>query len=54
MTQGTSRPVEDKKLVSIGIAVYQNAGSLPGLTDEIFAAFAALPDLRLEIVFVND
>jgi polyisoprenyl-phosphate glycosyltransferase len=45
----------DKTLISIGVAVYQNAGSLPGLVNEIFEAFGiGLPGLKFEIVFVND
>jgi dolichol-phosphate mannosyltransferase len=53
--QKTSETAADTTLISIGVAVYQNAGSLPGLVDEIFEAFGTgLPDLRFEIVFVND
>jgi dolichol-phosphate mannosyltransferase len=45
----------DGKLISVAVAVYQNAGSLPGLVDEIFEEFGkGLPDCRFEIVFVND
>jgi glycosyltransferase involved in cell wall biosynthesis len=54
IAQSASGAAADKKLVSIGVAVFQNAGSLPGLVDEIFEAFTGLPSLRFEIVFVND
>jgi glycosyltransferase involved in cell wall biosynthesis len=53
--QRASEAAADKALISIGVAVYQNAGSLPGLVDEIFEAFGTgLPGTRFEIVFVND
>jgi glycosyltransferase involved in cell wall biosynthesis len=55
VAQKSSEAVANGKLISIGIAVYQNAGSLPGLVDEIFEAFGTgLPGMRFEIVFVND
>jgi glycosyltransferase involved in cell wall biosynthesis len=54
LAQGASGKV-DGKLISLGIAVYQNAGSLHGLVDEILEAFGkGLPGVKFEIVFVND
>jgi len=55
MAERTSRAATKTTLISIGVAVFQNAGSLRGLVDEIFEAFSTgLPDVKFEIVFVND
>jgi polyisoprenyl-phosphate glycosyltransferase len=54
-TERMPRAATKTNFVSIGVAVYQNAGSLRGLVDEIFEAFGAgLPDVEFEIVFVDD
>jgi glycosyltransferase involved in cell wall biosynthesis len=55
MAERMSRAATKTTLISIGVAVFQNAGSLRGLVDEIFEAFGTgLPDVKFEIVFVND
>ena len=55
MAERMSRAATKTTLISIGVAVFQNAGSLRGLVDEIFEAFSTgLPDVKFEIVFVND
>jgi len=55
MAERMSRAATKTTLISIGVAVFQNVGSLRGLVDEIFEAFGtSLPDVKFEIVFVND
>jgi len=57
MKSDTAKPdaAFGKKLISVGVAVFQNAGSLPELVNEIFEAFGTnLPDCKFEIVFVDD
>lgn len=57
----TDIPVYPNGMLSAGprlticVPVYQNAGSLPGLVDEILMTFSVeLPELDLDILFVND
>ena len=54
MTDDESRPAPIPKLASVVIPVFNEAESLPLLLRELRAAFAEIPEVPFEVIFVDD